>query len=58
MEHLEELRQEVKAMTDEADKFFNANNKAAGTRARKHLQEIKKIAQKLRVAIQEAKETK
>jgi hypothetical protein len=39
----------------DSSKFFEKGNKAAGTRARKNLQELKKLAQELRVAIQDAK---
>ena len=41
----------------EADiaKFYEKNNQAAGTRARRSLQEIKTIAQELRMEIQKKK---
>lgn len=42
----------------DANKFFNGGNKAAGTRARKHLQELKQLAQDLRVLIQDTKNEK
>jgi len=35
----------VAAVDKDATKFFEANNKAAGTRARKHLQQLKTLAQ-------------
>jgi hypothetical protein len=50
------LLKEVEAFTSEYEKF-ERGNKAAGTRARKNLQEIKRIAQELRTQIQEAKNT-
>lgn len=40
---------------DEAAKFFNKGNQAAGTRARKALQEIKELAQEIRLEIQAKK---
>jgi hypothetical protein len=36
-------------------KFFDKGNAAAGTRARKALQELKQLSQELRIEIQEAK---
>lgn len=55
MEKLTALRETVDTVGDESGKFFTKNNKAAGTRARKSLQELKKLAQELRVAIQDQK---
>ena len=37
------------------DKFFNGGNKAAGTRVRKAMQEVKVLAQELRVEVQDTK---
>lgn len=51
---LENLLQEVEVLKQEYEKF-ERGNKSAGTRARKSLQNIKKIAQDLRVSIQDAK---
>lgn len=45
------------AVSKDSTKFFEKGNKAAGTRARKNLQELKKLAQELRVAIQDTKAT-
>ncbi|MDR2592550.1 MAG: hypothetical protein LBC59_07070 [Chitinispirillales bacterium] len=53
---LDALLKEVESLKGEYEKF-ERGNKAAGTRARKNLQEIKKIAQELRTQIQEAKNT-
>ena len=36
---------------------FNDGNKSAGTRVRKNMQEIKTLAQDVRVAVQEEKNT-
>ncbi len=51
---LEPLLNEVESLKAEYEKF-ERGNKSAGTRARKHLQSIKKIAQDLRVQIQDSK---
>ncbi|MDO5575835.1 MAG: hypothetical protein Q4F84_02040 [Fibrobacter sp.] len=50
------LLNEVEVFKQEYEKF-DRGNKSAGTRARKSLQNIKKIAQDLRVEIQESKKT-
>ena len=51
---LQDLLTEVETLKSEYDKF-ERGNKSAGTRARKSLQSIKKLAQDLRTAIQEKK---
>ncbi|MDR0330568.1 MAG: hypothetical protein LBH93_02515 [Chitinispirillales bacterium] len=51
---MQELLSEVEALKSEYEKF-ERGNKAAGTRARKSLQTIKKIAQDLRTEIQAKK---
>jgi hypothetical protein len=52
---------EIKALVDQLegdmDKFFDKANKTAGTRARKHLQDLKTLAQEIRVQIQESKKS-
>jgi hypothetical protein len=53
---LQSLLNEVELLKAEYDKF-ERGNKSAGTRARKHLQNIKKFAQDLRVEIQGTKTT-
>ncbi len=39
----------------EMEKFYDKGNKAAGTRARKQLQELKKLSQEIRLEIQDIK---
>ncbi len=51
---IQNLLDEVEILKQEYEKF-ERGNKSAGTRARKSLQSIKKIAQDLRVAIQDSK---
>ncbi|NLD93558.1 MAG: hypothetical protein GX639_12925 [Fibrobacter sp.] len=53
---IQSLLDEVETLKMEYDKF-ERGNKSAGTRARKSLQNIKKIAQDLRVLIQDSKKT-
>jgi len=54
MDWLENLENEVELFKAEYIKF-GRGNKIAGTRARKHLQNIKKAAQELRNLIQGSK---
>lgn len=51
---LESLSNELELLRAEYEKF-QRGNRSAGTRARKHLQNIKKIAQEIRLEIQQAK---
>ncbi len=51
---IQNLLDEVEVLKQEYEKF-ERGNKSAGTRARKSLQNIKKIAQDLRIQIQDTK---
>lgn len=51
---MEKLLAEVEYLKVEYEKFTKGN-KSAGMRSRKHLQNIKKIAQEMRISIQEKK---
>jgi hypothetical protein len=53
---IQSLLDEIEILKQEYEKF-ERGNKSAGTRARKSLQNIKKIAQDLRIAIQDTKKT-
>ena len=52
---LEQLITLLEETRDDHDKFFNNGNSAAGTRVRKAMQEVKTLAQELRVEVQETK---
>ncbi len=56
---MSKLFDELKGIIEEAEadieKFYKKGNKAAGTRIRKAMQDVKKVAQDLRVDIQERK---
>ena len=54
MDLLQELEAEVELFKTEYSRF-GRGNKVAGTRARKHLQNVKKTAQELRNSIQSTK---
>ncbi len=50
---------EIKTLVDDLEvdmeKFYSKSNKTAGTRARKLLQDLKKLSQEIRVDIQNSK---
>lgn len=52
---LEEMIILLEETRDDHDKFFERGNNAAGTRVRKAMQEIKLMAQDLRLDVQETK---
>ena len=45
----------LEAAREDVDKFFVKGNKSAGTRVRKHMQDLKTLAQQLRSEVQDAK---
>ena len=55
MEKFEDLKAKLVEIETEAEKFYTKGNKAAGTRLRKGLQEIKNLAQEIRVDVSEKK---
>ena len=46
---------EIVNLPEDVSKFFERGNNSAGTRVRKAMQELKKLAQELREEVQEAK---
>ena len=57
MEKFEDLKAKLAEIESEAEKFYTKGNKAAGTRLRKGLQDIKNLAQEIRVDVSEKKKT-
>lgn len=55
MSRSDQINDLVTDLQEDLDKFYNKGNKTAGTRARKKLQDLKKLAQEIRVEIQERK---
>lgn len=55
MDSIEKLEALVATAREEADKFYAKGNKAAGTRLRKAMQDIKGLAQDIRVDVQNSK---
>lgn len=55
MSRVSDLQALVESVSGEMEKFYDKGNKAAGTRARKGLQDLKKLAQDIRLEIQAQK---
>ncbi|GEM67323.1 hypothetical protein SMI01S_09290 [Sphingobacterium mizutaii NBRC 14946 = DSM 11724] len=58
IDKFKELKSLIDGLEHDADKFFAKGNSAAGTRVRKGLQDIKTLAQDLRLGIQDLKNKK
>lgn len=57
MSRFDEMSELLDQLEPDINKFYEKGNKAAGTRARKTLQQMKKKAQEIRMEIQEWKNT-
>lgn len=55
MSRIEEVKNLMTELEEDLEKFYDKGNKAAGTRARKQLQELKKLSQDIRIEIQNIK---
>lgn len=55
MSRIAQMKSLIDQLEPDLVKFYEKENKAAGTRARKTLQEIKKVSQEIRLEIQEQK---
>lgn len=55
MKRFEQLRDMVMSLEDDFDKFYDKGNQAAGTRVRKGMQEMKNLAQEIRIEVQNIK---
>ncbi|NBC28056.1 MAG: histone H1 [Bacteroidetes bacterium] len=55
MSRIEQVKSLISELEPDMEKFYEKGNKAAGTRARKKLQEIKKVSQEIRLEIQDMK---
>ncbi|MBN1447146.1 MAG: histone H1 [Bacteroidetes bacterium] len=57
MSRYEELLTLVQSFEDDFQKFYEKKNKSAGTRLRKHMNELKKYAQDVRTEVQAIKKS-
>ena len=55
---LSQIQETLDSIHDDATKFNEKGNKAAGTRVRKGMQAIKALAQDVRVAVSESNKAK
>jgi Histone H1-like protein Hc1. len=58
MEKYNELKALIASIEEDAVKFYEKGNNAAGTRVRTGLQKVKALAQEIRTAVTEAKNKK
>jgi len=55
MKRFEQIRDLVTSLESDFEKFYDKKNNAAGTRVRKGMQEIKNLAQEIRIEVQDIK---
>ncbi len=55
MKRFDQIRDLVLSLESDFQKFYDKSNQAAGTRVRKGMQELKNLAQEIRVEVQETK---
>jgi hypothetical protein len=55
MKRFDELRDLVMSLEGDFQKFYDKGNQAAGTRVRKGMQELKNLAQDIRIEVQDIK---
>lgn len=55
MKRFEQIRDLVASLEGDFEKFYDKKNQAAGTRVRKGMQELKNLAQEIRVEVQNIK---
>ena len=55
MKKFTEAKNLFESLQADADKFYNKDNSAAGTRVRKGMQDLKNLAQAIRLEVQEKK---
>ncbi|GAA5035449.1 hypothetical protein GCM10011506_27760 [Marivirga lumbricoides] len=55
MKRFEQVRDLVMGLEGDFEKFYDKDNQAAGTRVRKGMQELKNLAQEIRIEVQDKK---
>lgn len=55
MKRFEELKSMVDSLEGDFEKFYDKKNNAAGTRVRKGMQDLKNLAQEIRLEVQDIK---
>ena len=57
MNRFSEIRDLIQSLEGDFEKFYDKGNQAAGTRVRKGMQDLKNLAQDIRLKVQESKNT-
>jgi hypothetical protein len=55
MKRFEQVRDLIMGLEGDFEKFYDKENQAAGTRVRKGMQELKNLAQEIRIEVQDKK---
>lgn len=55
MNRFEEIKKMIMDLEGDFDKFYDKKNQAAGTRIRKGMQDLKNLAQEVRIEVQDIK---
>lgn len=55
MKRFDQIRDLIMSLEGDFQKFYDKENQAAGTRVRKGMQELKNLAQEIRIEVQEKK---
>ncbi|MEM6641958.1 MAG: histone H1 [Bacteroidota bacterium] len=55
MKRFEELKSMLDSLEGDFEKFYDKDNNAAGTRVRKGMQDLKNLAQEIRLEVQDIK---
>lgn len=58
MKRFDEVRDLVMSLEGDFEKFYDKGNQAAGTRVRKGMQDLKNLAQEIRIEVQNKKNDK
>ena len=57
MNRFEQIRDLILSLEGDFNKFYDKGNQAAGTRVRKGMQDLKTLAQEIRIEVQNKKNT-
>lgn len=57
MKRFDEIRDLIMSLESDFEKFYDKGNQAAGTRVRKGMQDLKNLAQEIRIEVQDKKNT-
>ncbi|HYG36962.1 MAG TPA: histone H1 [Cytophagales bacterium] len=52
MKKFNEIKDLINSLEDDVQKFYDKGNQAAGTRVRKGMQDLKNLAQEIRIEVQ------